>query len=350
MFQMAKYNHAFACHQKPQPYTANFNLTDNCNSRCITCTEWHKKSSNEMNTDELKSVLEQLSHTSVSNVHFGGGELMLRKDIFDLVEYAYDLGFNIAMVSNGLLINQENARKLVKKGVRGVCISIDGPEPIHDAVRGIKGAYQKTLCAVKAFANLKRETQDLKVSIANTIMKPTLPTILHSVELARKLDITVSFNLIDSKPYFFNGVDLKDLWISDHQKLNETLNQLIEIKKRNPSLIGNNVQSLEYAKQYFKDPLRRDIPCYLGFIELFIGAKGDVFPCWALKPVGSVRKTCLKDILESRAYRDKLNDMWAKNCPGCSCGYIPNLDFDLSAFSKEFSALPHYTMSRVLAR
>jgi MoaA/NifB/PqqE/SkfB family radical SAM enzyme len=302
-----------------------------------------------LRTEELKDIFEQLSNTTIRNVNFGGGELMLRQDISELVEYASKLGFNVTIVTNGLLINQENARDLVCKGVRGVYVSLDGPEPVHDKVRGVKGAYQRTLIGLTAFADLKQKTGNLKVNIAATIMKPTLPTLLHVVKLAEKLDISVSFNLVDSKPYFFNGIELKNLWIEETQKLDDTVNTLIAIKRQQPSLISNSIQSLEYAKQYFRDPLRKDVPCLLGFIELFFGSRGDVYPCWATKAVGSTRERKLKNILSSDLYRSNLNDMWAKKCPGCSCGYIPNLDFQIPTFFKELLMLPKFTLERILS-
>jgi len=349
MFEMSRRKHLFISKVGFYPYIATFSVTDNCNSRCVTCSQWRKKSYNELTTDELKDVFDQLSLTTVRNIAFTGGEPMLRQDIFKLVRYASSLGFRVSMVTNGLLINYEKAQKLVKNGLAGVCISIDGPEIVHDRIRGITGGYKKTLFALKIFADLKKKDEHINVNIATTIMKPTLDSIFHVVNLAEKFNVTILFNLLDFNPYFFKGIMWQDLWIKEQEKLIEVMNKIIEIKRQKPYLIANSIQSLGYAKQYFRDPLRRDIPCYLGFIELFIGSHGEVYPCWALKPVGNLRDKKLRDIINSEIYKHKLYDMWIKRCPGCSCGYIRNLDFHIPSFSRELCALPQFTLKRILA-
>jgi len=274
---------------------------------------------------------------------------MLRQDIFELIEYASDLGFRVFMVTNGLLINYEKAKKLIKNGLAGVCISMDGTEIVHDKLRGITGAYQKTLSSLKIFVHLRSEYKDIDINIATTIMKPTLDSLFHVINLAEKLDVHISFNLLDFNPYFFKGIMWQDLWVKEKEKLNDVLNKIIEIRKQKPHMILNSIQSLEYAKQYFRDPLRKDIPCYLGFIELFIGSHGEVYPCWALKPVGNLRNKKLRDIINSKIYRHKLHDMWIKKCPGCSCGYISNLDFHFPAVGKELLMSPRFMLKRMLA-
>ena len=334
MFEMARSNSLFVSKVQLHPYTAFINVTDGCNSKCITCNQWMKKSNNEMTTNELKDVFNQLSFTTVRDVYFGGGEPMLRQDIFELVEYASNIGFRVSMVTNGLLVSYEKAEKLVKKGLGSVSISIDGPEIVHDSVRGISGVYKKTLSALKIFADLKRKDERIKVNIATTIMKPTLNSVLYVVNLAEQLDVSISFSLLDFKPYFFRGIAWQDLWIKNQEKLNVVVDKIIEMKRQKPYVISNSIQSLEYAKKYFKDPVRKDIPCYLGFIELFIGPHGEVYPCWALDPIGNLRETKLRDILNSKTYRHKLLDMWMKKCSGCSCGYIPNLRFSRSSVLK----------------
>jgi MoaA/NifB/PqqE/SkfB family radical SAM enzyme len=347
-FELARYSSSFVSKVKSYPYSANFNVTNNCNSRCITCNQWTKKSENELTASELKDIFDQLTLTPVKTITFAGGEPLLRRDIFELVEYASSLGFYVSMVTNGLLVDEKKVKKLIENGLNSVCISIDGTENVHDGVRGIIGAYKKTLSALEIFANCRNKST-LHVNIATTLMRPTLDTVFHVVHLAEDFGASISFNLLDSNPYFFKNATWKDLWVDEDVKLSKVIDKLIKIKMWKPNLISNSISSLEYARKYFRDPLRKDIPCYLGYIELFIGPHGELYPCWALKPIGNLRDKKLCDILNSETYKRQLNEMWTKKCPGCSCGYIPNLDFHVPAFLQELSTLPRVTLKRILA-
>ena len=57
---------------------------------------------------------------------------MLRKDIFELVRYANELGYHVGMDSNGYLIDANAAKKLAESGLESIAISIDAVGEIHD--------------------------------------------------------------------------------------------------------------------------------------------------------------------------------------------------------------------------
>jgi len=62
----------------------------------------------------------------------------------------------------------------------------------------------------------------------------------------------------------------------------------------------------------------------------------EVYPgCWVLSSVGELRQTSLKQIINSKEYRKRVQDIFLKKCPGCVCDYILNLYAHVPAVVEE---------------
>jgi MoaA/NifB/PqqE/SkfB family radical SAM enzyme len=240
---------------------------------------WKQKSYNELTTEEVNEILVQLKKMDIRSIGIAGGEPLLRKDLIEIVKKANDLKFdNIHIVTNGLLLTRERAENLIENGLRGIAISIDGTVEVNDCVRGIKGSYERNIKTLKMLTELRdNKYSHLDISIRTTLMKPTLNEIIKVINVAKELNVKWGMNLLDISPYFFKDVDAFGLLITDQNKLNELINELHKIKIENPKLIGDSHASIEYARKYLKNPKREDIPCYLGYLKLYIGSHGEVY-------------------------------------------------------------------------
>ncbi|HPZ06685.1 MAG TPA: radical SAM protein [Candidatus Eremiobacteraeota bacterium] len=145
-----------------------WNITRTCNLKCIHCyTDSHNKIyEGELTTKEGKILLKDLVDFKIPAILFSGGEPLIRKDIFDLVNYANSLGLRCTLSTNGTLITEEIAEKIKKSGFTYVGISLDGIGEINDRFRGQEGVFQK---AVKAFRNCRQAGQ--KVGLRLTLTK-----------------------------------------------------------------------------------------------------------------------------------------------------------------------------------
>ena len=76
---------------------------------------------------------------------FSGGEPLVRKDLPELAKYATNKGMRAVISTNGTLIDRNMAKILKDVGLSYVGVSLDGGEEVHDAFRGVKGAYKKAL-------------------------------------------------------------------------------------------------------------------------------------------------------------------------------------------------------------
>jgi MoaA/NifB/PqqE/SkfB family radical SAM enzyme len=113
----------------------------------------------------------------------------------------------------------------------------------------------------------------------------------------------------------------------NQEQLDHMVEELHRMKKAYPALIREPHVSLEYVRRYFVDKIRKDIPCYLGYLTLAVRPNGEVIPggCRWLSSAGNLRQKSLKQIVDSKEYRESIRQMFLKNCPGCACNHIINL-------------------------
>jgi radical SAM protein with 4Fe4S-binding SPASM domain len=128
-------------HRAPDLTYLFWEATLACNLRCAHCGSSCEPTSpvRELSTDEVKHILDTIAEDFDPRrifVSITGGEPLLRDDLFEVVAHMTRLRMRSCLVTNGTLLRQQEAARLVAAGMRTVSISIDGLEPEHDAVRG----------------------------------------------------------------------------------------------------------------------------------------------------------------------------------------------------------------------
>jgi MoaA/NifB/PqqE/SkfB family radical SAM enzyme len=326
-FEVARLLPRFMDYIPMRPVRAGIYITYNCNSRCITCYHWKKKSQDEISITELKDTLRQLRELGIEDLNLCGGEPLLRDDLSAVIGYARDLKFDrISITTNGLVLTREKIEDLVENGLNSILISLNGSEDIHDMTRGMKGAYVKTIEAIRTLVHLRNSKYShLEINVATIVMGTTIDQIIDIVNMCRQLNIGVSLSPLNtSRPWMSDiPVGLKQV---NQEQLNRVVMELHGIKRASNKTLSDSHASLEYIRDYFADPKREDIPCYLGYLVVRVGPHGEVFPaCSMLPPVGNLRQTPLKQIVASQPYKERVHDMFLKKCPGCACDHIVNL-------------------------
>lgn len=150
--------------------TATIHITDGCNLRCKTCYKGAEKArADEMSTNDWIIFLRQFAELGGKIVTVSGGEPLERADCLEILETAKQLGLQVVLLTNGTLINEENARRIVKSCAE-VQISIDGPNrETNDSIRG-EGSYKLAIEALKLVC-----CSTCHISIAMTPTPKTLP-------------------------------------------------------------------------------------------------------------------------------------------------------------------------------
>jgi len=131
-----------------RPRNAVWELTLACNLRCVHCgSRAGAARSSELTTAECLDVVAQLADLGGELLTLSGGEPFLRTDWDVIARAAVDRGLVVNLVTNGTLVDDRVAGRVLAAGLANVGVSIDGPEAVHDAIRG-RGAFAKTVRGV----------------------------------------------------------------------------------------------------------------------------------------------------------------------------------------------------------
>ncbi|MEY4339083.1 MAG: hypothetical protein RLZ14_933 [Actinomycetota bacterium] len=124
------------------PICLTWELTYACNLECVHClSSSGRRDPRELSTAEAKRVLDELRDLQVFYINIGGGEPMVRRDFFELVEHSVNSGIGVKFSTNGAFIDAANARRLAAMDYLDIQISLDGVDAAtNDAVRGV-GSY-----------------------------------------------------------------------------------------------------------------------------------------------------------------------------------------------------------------
>lgn len=153
--------------EKRMPFTIMFELTYQCNFKCPHCYlgESQDNKKKELTTNQIKKILDGLADIGVYRIGFTGGEPLMRKDIFEILDYANKKGFRFGLLTNGYFIDEKIVDKLKKTNVDKVDITFNGID--HETfakLTGIEDSYEKVFGAINLL--LKRKMQ---VTIKSTI-------------------------------------------------------------------------------------------------------------------------------------------------------------------------------------
>ncbi len=135
------------------PICLTWELTYACNLQCIHClSSSGQRDPRELTTAEAKRVLDELHDLQVFYINIGGGEPMVRRDFFELVDYSIGRDIGVKFSTNGAFIDAQKARRLAAMDYLDIQISLDGLDAVtNDAVRGV-GSYDLARTAMEHLA------------------------------------------------------------------------------------------------------------------------------------------------------------------------------------------------------
>ena len=131
------------------PICLTWELTYACNLACVHClSSSGRRDERELSTEQALAVIDELARLQVFYVNIGGGEPMVRRDFFPIIEHAVASGIGVKFSTNGAFIDAANARRLAAMDYLDVQISIDGTDAAtNDAVRG-EGSFATAIAAM----------------------------------------------------------------------------------------------------------------------------------------------------------------------------------------------------------
>jgi AdoMet-dependent heme synthase len=290
------------------PLSAHLDVTYRCNERCEHCYLDHD-GAGEMTTLEIKDLLDQLAAAGVLFLTISGGEPLIRRDLFEIIEHARSLLFNIKLKTNAVLIREKQARRLRELNVEQVQISVYSHRPeVHDAISKLPGSLRRTVAAIR----LLRQ-HGLKVTLANVLMKGNF----QDSEGVRRLasEVGAHYTLDPTITPMMNGdTSVLRLRISP-----EGLRSAFQ----DSNLVGD-VASFCAAPPPVDEGAREGYPCSAGHTGCYISPRGEVYPCVQFPlSCGNVREQAFLEIWRNSPQLLEVRSIRGKHLTTCSsCNHL----------------------------
>ena len=277
------------------PLVMSWNVTRECNMKCSHCyiNSTDKKLKNELTTTEAKALIDQIYEVSRPLLILSGGEPLLRGDIFELIKYGSTKGLKMGLGSNGSLIDEKVARKLKDSGIATVSISLDSHIPQqHDDFRGVTGAWEKAVDAIKALRK-----NNVLVQVNTTLTQQNYSQIDDIMSLAEGIGVE-NFHLFFLVPTG-RGTKLTDI---SPQKYEDMITRTFAKASRHKLNVRPSCapQFMRIAKDMGLDMRQWIRGCIAGLYYCRIYPNGDVTPCPYLPiKLGNIREKSFKEIWTS---------------------------------------------------
>ena len=178
-------NKALKAYTLGRPSDVIWNITNRCNLLCDHCymsADGHAKP-DQLSDEETIDSGHQMGELGVPLVFLSGGEPMMRKNFWDILEKAHGFGMHITVSTNATMIDRDAAKRLKANGVDWIATSLYGPPHFHDQMVGVPGTHAKVIEAIK----ILRE-EGVGVALKSAVSKDTLQFIPHIIAKAKELD------------------------------------------------------------------------------------------------------------------------------------------------------------------
>jgi radical SAM protein with 4Fe4S-binding SPASM domain len=290
------------------PMTVQLDLTYRCNERCVHCYLDHDDHG-EMTTAEIKKLLDELASAGVFILTLSGGEIMLRKDFFELLHYARQLTFCVKLKTNAILIRQREAERIRELGVESIQVSIYSHRPeVHDAITKVPGSLKRSLDAIRLLKG-----HGLKVIVASVLMVQN--SLDYPGVRALAAELGVDFTLDPTVTPKMDGDRSLLALNAGPAVLKEVL--------RDPALVGDAEQFCALPVNADAD-LLEEAPCSAGHTACYVSPYGDVYPCVQFPlPSGNVRRNHFLDIWRHSDALNEVRSIRLADLPTCShCAHV----------------------------
>lgn len=316
----------------PYPQTCVWELTTRCNLACIHCASNlgpRASRGHELEPKRALELCEELADLGCEYTVLSGGEALLRADWPAIAGHLAGLGVRVGMISNGLLVDGPSVERMVRSGVSILAVSVDGPPPVHDAIRRREGSHAAAVAALR-----RARLAQLRVHAVTQVNR--LNHLLLDELHEELIEIGVHTWLVQLAAPWGRLLQHPEL-VLPPEELPGLARWIARTRARSPVYlaVGDNIgyyTELEPAlrRRGPDDPLPFWCGCSAGVLTLGIEANGNVKGCLSLQSgrfvEGNVLERPLRDIWEDpdsfRYTRGFEPGMLRGACRGCEYGEI----------------------------
>ena len=286
----------------------------------------------QLTEDDIKGLLGTLKNFGTQQVLMSGGEALLNPNFFRFCELLKRENIKISLLSTGLTL-KKNAAQIVD-WVDDVIISLDGDETMHDKVRNIPGAFNKT---AEGIAAIKMIDPFFKITGRTVIHRQNFRIWLKIIDSAKSIGLNqISFLPADVGSTAFNR---EIIWDENRQheillnqneltELQDVIDDMLQYYENEFAInyIAESPEKIKKIHQYYAAFYGlNDFPykkCNAPWVSAVVEADGNVRPCFFHKAYGNIKNDSLENIINSEAainFRKHLDMDKNETCKKCVC-------------------------------
>ena len=305
-----------------RPFILELELTRRCNLQCVHCYADAKdcRFDDELKHDEITRVLDQAVDVGIPEISLTGGEVLLHRNFFDVIDESLSRQRNVRFVTNATMLDHDCLIELCKRPIKLITVSLDAiSSEIHDKIRG-PDSHAQTMRNVYSLFEA-----GFRVSIITAFSKMNIKEFDPLLHFCMQHQLDWQVQIVSAK-----GRCNKDITLSpkEYYELGEKVAQAYT------SEIPINLIPMDDMATFSRFfPLSSlsgtwQGMCTGGLLNIFIRANGDVTPCSALAfpecVVGNVRRDSLLDICKEQRCRRNLEWLSTESRTGtcASCQFL----------------------------
>ena len=280
-----------------KPSDVHLHVTDNCCLKCKMCNIWKlKEKQRDLDYKTATKIIDKLVEWLNNNfkLTFAGGEPFLNKDFIKIIAYAHKKGIKTSTNSNAYLIDRTLAKKIVNSNLTSIFLSVDGLEKEHNFIRGRQDSFQRIAKAINYLNEEKTNKNSPTIYINTVISNNNYAQIKKIIYFAKKAKVSgINFQAImpnfasDYKKDWFKS---NPFWPKNKEKAVKVIEELIQLKNKQPDFILNSTLDLKNIKKFFENPklFQETEKCSVGFNNFMIDTAGNMRLCYEMGTIGNI--------------------------------------------------------------
>ncbi|MFW6141208.1 MAG: radical SAM/SPASM domain-containing protein [Candidatus Saliniplasma sp.] len=311
-------------------------ITDKCNHRCAVCGQYgeggYNRDDNELPevkgnvpVERYKEMIDNIEDLK-PHIYITGGEPFLYDGLMELGNYIKKKDLSIQVVTNGVKL-EEKAKEMVENEWDMICVSLDGPEEVHDKCRGVKGAFQTMKKGVEKVQKIKKEKGKTKplIFLLTTLSSTNYDSLVDTVKVAQNFDpdtLVIYYSWFTSQevgekhseviqeemgvePFAWKSY-VRDNSDADFDKLRQAVKKVKNTDCPNPVVFVPNIK-LDEIETYYTDPT--DFMgwdnCLTPWVEANVMPNGDIVNCRDFPDIvmGNIMQDELLDIYNNERFK-----------------------------------------------